>query len=373
MRDLLLVGGGLSNGLLASRLAALRPDVDFLLLEAGPTLGGNHTWSFHGTDVSDTAHPWLGALGARRFEGGHDVLMPGLHRTLAGSYHTIASVDFDRSLREVLRDRVRLNACAVEVTATHVVLETGERLEAGAVIDARARPLDVPCAFQKFLGQEVRLQRPHGLQRPLLMDATVEQVDGFRFVYALPFGERHLLVEDTLYSNTPQLDLAAARGRIADWLKQRGLTALEVLREESAALPLPLRGPAPVLTRPIAGVSAGFFHATTGYSLPYAVELAEHVAALPQLDAQTLTVALNGAAQAHWRSQRFFRLLNRMLFLGAKPEERVKVFASFYQHDEALIARFYAGRLTFGDTLRALAKGAPTVPGLDAMKAAAAW
>ena len=47
------------------------------------------------------------------------------------------------------------------------------------------------------------------------MDATVEQTDGYRFVYTLPLSERDLLVEDTYYSDTRALDKAAVKQRIA--------------------------------------------------------------------------------------------------------------------------------------------------------------
>ena len=59
-----------------------------------------------------------------------------------------------------------------------------------------------------------------------------------------------------------------------------------------------------------------------------------------------------------------------MLFRAATPEARVKIFSSFYGHHEGLISRFYAGRLTLADKVRALQRGAPTVPALKAMRAA---
>ena len=40
-------------------------------------------------------------------------------------------------------------------------------------------------------------------------DATVEQLDGFRFLYTLPFGPDQLLVEDTRYSDGPALPRAS--------------------------------------------------------------------------------------------------------------------------------------------------------------------
>lgn len=369
MIDLLLAGGGLANGLLASRLAATRPEVRFQVLEAGRELGGNHTWSFHESDVTPDALEWLMQLGATRRHG-HDVSLPGLQRTLDGGYCTLRSDDFARSLRRQLGPRVRVGARVRDLSATHVTLDSGERLEAAAVIDARAGAHDWPCGWQKFLGQELELEHAHGLDRPLLMDATVEQHDGFRFIYVLPFTETRVLVEDTVYSDTRDLDLADSRARIAAWAGARGWRVESVAREEHAALPIPLGGQAPRLDRPVLGVAGGFFHATTGYSLPFAVRLAKRVAAQPSLDAPSLTAFLRGEAKQHWRSQGFFRLLNRMLFAGAKPQERARIFTSFYRHDEPLIRRFYAGALTGLDVLRVLRRGASTLPALPALAAA---
>lgn len=367
--DLILVGGGLANGLLADRLAATRPELSFVVLELGATLGGNHTWSFHGSDVSDSQREWLA-----RFCGGnwqaHDVNLPGVTRQIAGSYHSIRSEDFDRELRLTLGDRVRTSCRVGEVSATRVVLASGEVLEAGAVLDARAQAFDFPAGFQKFLGQDLELVAPHGLARPMLMDATVAQLEGFRFVYALPWGERRVLVEDTRYSDTPELDLTSMRVRIADWVNARGWKIASVLREEAAALPIPLGGKVPQPDRPVLGVAAGLFHATTGYSLPFAANLAETLCALPALDAASLTQRINRIARTHWDDQSFFRLLNRMLFRAAAPSERVKIFSSFYGHDDQLIGRFYAGKLTLADKVRALRRGAPTVPPIRAMRAA---
>ena len=59
-----------------------------------------------------------------------------------------------------------------------------------------------------------------------------------------------------------------------------------------------------------------------------------------------------------------------MLFRGALPDERVKIFDSFYRHGDETIARFYAGTLTMGDMLKVLARGSLTVPAGRAMRAA---
>lgn len=371
--DLVLVGGGLANGLIAARLAAQRPDVRLLLLEAGDALGGDHTWSFHSTDVTPAQLDWLEPLITSSWAA-HDVHFDVAPRRIATGYHSIRSTTFDRVLRERLGARVRLNAPAVEVTATSVTLARGERLEARAVLDGRgfATAPRWPCGYQKFLGLDVRCERPHGLQVPLLMDGRVPQDGGFRFVYLLPWDERRLLVEDTVYGDDPAIDRPRFRERIAQYLHARGLGPFEVEREEAAALPIPLEGAAPAFERPTTGVAAGLFHGTTGYSLPMAAALADALPTAPLDDPGALTRWLAARAQAHWRGQAFFRLLNRMLFRGCAPAERVEIFRAFYRHhDDALIGRFYRGELRARDVLAVLARGAPTVPGLRAIRAAA--
>lgn len=367
--DLVLVGGGLANGLLASRLRATRPELSFVLLEAGPSLGGNHTWSFHGTDISAAQRAWLEPMCSMNWHS-HEVRLPGVSRTIGGGYHSIRSPDFDRQLREELGDRVRIKCPVAEVGATHVVLASGERLESKAVIDGRGTNLTFPCGYQKFLGQDLLLHAPHGLTQPLLMDATVEQLDGYRFVYVLPWSERHVLVEDTYYSDTAELNLPVLRERIAAWVQARGWKVEQVVREEAASLPIPVAGDAPRFDRPVVGVAAGLFHATTGYSLPFAADVAEKICASTDLSAAALTAMLGDLARRHWESQGFFRVLNRMMFRGAKPTERVRIFSSFYKHDDGVIARFYAGKLSFTDKLIAMKGGVGTMPAFEALKAA---
>lgn len=371
MLDLILVGGGLANGLLAWRLLQTRPEVAFVVIEAGPTLGGNHTWSFHGTDVTRSQLEWLWVLASKSWPS-HDVIFKTGERRIGGGYHSIRSEEFHWKLAQQLKDRLRLKTKVTAQTATSVTLSTGETLEAKAVIDGRgfSSAPAWPCGYQKFLGLDVELSSPHGLEVPLLMDGRVEQHGAFRFVYLLPWDANRLLIEDTYYADDATLDLPTLRARLTAYLSERGLSVKAVLREESAALPIPLSGEAPVLERPTIGVAAGLFHATTGYSLPFAVSLADTIAALLSFEASALTALLNEIAAAHWASQRFFRLLNRMLFRGAEPDQRVRIFESFYRHDEELIARFYAGHLTRFDIVKVLARGAPTVPGPRAFRAA---
>ncbi len=343
----------------------------FVVLEGGATAGGNHTWSFHGTDVTEAQLSWLWVPISKSWPS-HDIFLGKMNRRIGGGYHSIRSEDFHGKLKESLGDRLVVKTRVHGVTATRVTLASGETIDARAVLDGRGFAASPPpsCGFQKFLGLDVELEAPHGLEVPLLMDGRVEQHGAFRFVYLLPWDERRLLIEDTSYANDAALDVALLRGRIHSYLAERNLKVRAVLREEAAALPIPLGGDAPVFDRPMSGVAAGLFHATTGYSLPMAVDLADELCARQDLSARALTPWLQQRAQRHWATQAFFRLLNRMMFKAAEPNERVKIFESFYQHEEALIARFYAGTLTPFDMLTVLRRGATTVPPLKAIRAA---
>jgi lycopene beta-cyclase len=376
--DLAIVGGGLAGGLIALALAESRPEARVLLIEGGETLGGNHVWSFFESDIAAADRPLVMPLVAHRWDGYH-AQFPDLRRQLEARYHSITSERFDRVVRAALpSERVLSGRKAIGVGPRSVVLADGTRIEAGSVIDARG-PGDLStlaCGWQKFLGQELRLAAPHGLACPVVMDATVEQLDGFRFVYLLPFGPDRLFVEDTYYSDTPDIDRAALAGRIADYAAARGWRVEGVEREEVGVLPVVLGGDFEAYWRSgganvaKAGVRAGLFHPTTGYSLPDAVRTARFIAELTDWSAPALHDALHGFARKAWRERGFYRLLDRMLFRAADPAERWRVLQRFYALDESLVGRFYAGQSTFADKARVL-MGRPPVPIGRALRAIA--
>ena len=106
--------------------------------------------------------------------------------------------------------------------------------------------------------------------------------------------------------------------------------------------------------------SAALFHPVTGYSFPEAVRTADHIARLPRMSGYAAN-ALAIHAHRHWHTGSYYRLLNRMMFRAARPEERYRVLQHFYRLPEPLVTRFYAATSTHGDKLRILS-GKPPVP-----------
>jgi len=375
--DLILVGGGLANGLLALRLRQQRPDLRLLVLEQGDTLGGNHTWSFHQHDLMQAQQRWLEPMVSKRWPG-YEVIFPDLQRRLGSGYASIFSERFHQYLMPELSDGVRLRTTVASVEPQRVRLGSGDILQAGAVIDGRGvrRTDQLALGFQKFLGQELRLQQPHGLQEPIIMDASVAQHDGYRFVYVLPLDADSLLIEDTYYADGDAVAPETLRANIERYAEGRGWAIREVLREEQGVLPIVLSGDIAAFWGeargvPQTGLSAALFHPTTGYSLPDAVRLADHLIALDRWDAASLFEAIRDYSLAQWRQRGFFRLLNRMLFMAGPADRRWAVMQRFYRLREPLIQRFYAANLTTRDRLR-IVSGKPPVPLGEALRALAA-
>jgi len=373
--DLILVGGGLANTLIALKLADTHPNLKVLLLEKSPDIGGNHTWSFHGTDLSATQLAWLQPLICYNWVN-YSVRFPGRKRTLPGSYHSITSERLAEIAAERVGNSIRTCTSVKRIEPTSIILEDGTKLTANAVIDGRgptASPhLDV--RFQKFVGQVVELETNHELTSPVIMDALIDQDDGYRFFYTLPFTPNTVLIEDTHYSDGSAISSTEYGAEIDRYAASQGWRIKQVLREEEGVLPITLGGNLDAFWDDGAGsavarsgLAAALFHPATGYSLPNAMRLADKLAALQDFSTTTVYKLTRNESRGLWNQTGFYRALNRMLFLAANPRERRSILERFYGLNDSLIARFYAGQNTLADKLRILT-GKPPVPIRPAFK-----
>ncbi len=373
--DIAIVGGGLAGGLIALALAAHRPELIVRIVESGETLGGNHVWSFFDGDVAKDDRWLLTPLVCHAWPA-YDVSFPAHGRTINQPYYSIESERFDAVVRKALpAEAVMTGRKVLACSPTAVVLADGDRIEAKGVIDARG-PGDLSMlevGWQKFVGRLLDVPEGHGVERPMVMDATVAQHDGYRFVYLLPFSPTQLFVEDTYYSDSATLNVGALHRRIEVYADAKGWKATPAGREEKGALPVVIGGDFDGYWRwggakvAKAGARAGLFHPTTGYSLPDAVRLAIRIAEAKDLSGEGLHDLTHDYARDRWSERRFYRMLDAMLFRAADPDARYKVLERFYRLHPKLIARFYAGQSTRNDKLRVLS-GKPPVPLFRALR-----
>lgn len=373
--NVVIAGGGLAGCLIALALAGTRPERDVVLVEKDRMLGGNHIWSFFAGDIAPR-HSWLVAPLICHGWPGHEVRFRDYSRKLEGRYYSVESERLDRKVRDALPPGAILTGRKVLACSPRTaVLNDGTRLEADVVIDTRGQAdfCALDCGWQKFVGQLLETEEPHGFTRPVIMDATVAQHDGYRFVYCLPFSPVRLFVEDTYYSNDSELDALVLRARIEQWADANGLQRPRVLREEKGVLPVVTGGDidahwragGPRIAK--AGVRGGFFHPLTSYSLPDAVRVAMAIAESESFGAQAMNDKLHKLSRDHWRRTKFYRTLAKLLLHSGRPEDRHQVFGRFYSLSEPLISRFYAGQSTATDKVRIMS-GKPPVPVGEALK-----
>jgi lycopene beta-cyclase len=375
--DIAIAGGGLAGGLIALALRRDRPDLDVVLIEGGEAIGGNHRWSWFASDLDDAGAQLLAKLRTTRWDQGYDVAFPAHRRTLSTPYHSLASADFAAALaRELPPGTIRCRTAIDAIDSEGLDLANGERVSARAVIDCRGfEPTKhLEGGWQVFMGRHMRTDRPHGLTRPVIMDAAVTQHGAYRFIYVLPLALDELFIEDTYYADSPRLDRRTLSSRIDAYCRQHGWTG-ELLGHETGVLPVITGGNfaawqdelrVPGVTR--AGARGGFVHPLTSYTLPQAVAMAQLIAREADLPGEQLAALVEGAAAQHWRATAFYRRLGAMLFQAGAPDERYRIFERFYRLPEPTIERFYAARSSLADKARVLI-GKPPVPILGAMRA----
>lgn len=291
----------------------------------------------------------------------------------------------------------------------------GELAGFDVVVDSRSdRNQPGPAGVQQFLGQVLRLGKPHGVELPVVMDAAVAQIQGFCFVYLLPLDDTSLLVEATRLLVEPQ-PWNLFEEALVDYCRAQGwdLSTSVCERSERGLIPIPWVGAktwrqagltqadlGPTRDGPVVfpvGAAHGFFHPTTGYSLPMALRscLALQEAILGHRD-----VAPDGLAaaphqppplvhetprmvRAPWATtttgpKRHVRLtpylsfvadhstfwsaallFNRFLLWGFSGSEAWNAFRYFYALPPWFIKRFYAGTLRGRDRLILLTRRPP--------------
>ncbi len=371
----IIVGGGLQAALIVKALRHYQSTASILLIEKAEMLCGNHTWSFHASDVPNSASCWVGGLPIKSWEG-YTVEFPGLKRRVGLKYCSLQSADVRQAISNMAGDEdeneslvnghsleLLTGTSATKVDSTSVETADGQLFNAELVIDCRGLTRDqmaedVRCGYQKFHGFEIQLSQEWASRDPVLMDARISQADGFRFLYVLPLNNRRVLIEDTCFSDNPRLQRADCLRSMKRYLEDRSVSSFEIVREEQGCLPMPYsKNFQPQLADPLrGGYAGGWFHAATGYSFPLAVRFADAVASIPPHEAPQRILRL---ARQNQFQARFARFLNRLLFRAVKADQRWQIFRRFYRAmPDPAIERFYAHQFTRLDAARMII-GAP--------------
>lgn len=352
----IILGGDLWGGLLAYHIHKINPSLDFDIYESSENFGRHHSWTFLESDISPTMTKWLKPFITQSWDN-FTVKFPMYKREIHSRCHMITSKQLhDVLMRELPADKIKLG--------TTLTVEEAVK-KSKFVLDTRGTFLPGNSGYKKHVGLEVRLKKPHELTAPILMDATVNQMDGYRSLQYFPMSERSVFIEDTRYSDSPHLDVNEIKSALERIISSKEWEIEQVTRVEEGIVPLPLEKLIVTDYKKVINLT-GLFHDTTGCSLPMLMKFIDDINE-DSFEEVTLRLKVDQFRKSLEKQRAFFRTFNKLIFKLSPPHERYLLWQHFYHLPLPLIERFHGGKLRTWDKAR-LFLGKPTVPMVKAMK-----
>jgi lycopene beta-cyclase len=342
----------------ALAMARLRPEVPLLILEEGETFGGAGYRSFADAELGREGAELIGPLAVERWPGFY-VAFPGFSRKLKAEWAGFAAADLHRAMVETLTPKqYRLGTKVVAVREDALVLDGGETIKAEGAIDARgtASLSILDLLYEARLERDCLFEAPHRVDRPVLIDATVDQAGGLRFMQCVPLAEDRLIVADTCISERGQPD-DQAEARLDAYLAARGWRERRAAPAHKRVRPLPAGGDFAAFWRlggarvAKLGLRGGFVNPATGRTIADAVRNARLLAEQRDFSGTALHDLFEAEAKAAWKKREALRAVPAAL-AEAMPEGRRAVIERLYRLDPGLIARLHADRLGLLDRRR---------------------
>ena len=190
----------------------------------------------------------------------------------------------------------------------------------------------------------------------MLIDATVDQYEGARFMQCIPFSETRMRIEDSYYSDSPDVEPDRSAARLDAYLAKRRWKPAQLEREEVSVLPVAIDGDFGAFWRvggarvAKLGMRGGFFHPSTGSTISDAVRTALLLTKQRELEGAALHDRFEEEAAASWRRRESYRGFNAALFRSG--HDRRRMLEELYQLDPAFLARFHADKMGMLDRLR---------------------
>jgi len=355
---ILIAGGGLAGCLAALAMARFRPEVPLLIVEERATFGGEGYRLFADSELDDDGRDLLNPVIIDRWPG-YYVAFPGFSRKLKADQSGFGAEDLHAEMVAALKpNSYRLGTRVVAVREDALVLDGGETIKAQGAIDARgaAPHSTLGLVYEARFERDYRFRAPHRVDRPVLVDATVDQAGGFRFVQCIPLSEERLVVADVTVSERAQPDDGAG-ARLDAYVAGRGWKRRAVTAERSGARPLPIGGDFAAFWRlggarvAKLGLRGGFVHPATGQTIADAARMALLLADQRDFSGTLLHDLFESEAKQLWKQREFYRAVTAAL-ADAGPGDRRALVERLYRLDPALLSRFRAGRLGLIDRAR---------------------
>lgn len=357
-QGVVIAGGGVAGSLAALAMARHRPEVPLLIVEERDRFGGDCFHHLFTDEVDGEEQALLASIPGLSWPGFY-LAFPGLARNLKGAIGGFEPDAIHRAVTETLRpDQYRLGTRIVAVREDALVLDGGETIKAEGALDARgaANLSMLELLYETRVERQIRTTAPHRLDRPVLVDATIEQNLGFAFIQAFPLGEDRLRIAKLLVSERSQPD-EAADARLDHYLGLRGWHTAEVEERCGLARPLPIGGDFSAFWRiggarvAKLGLRGGFFDPATGRTLADGARAAMLLAAQKDFAGTALHDVFEEQAKQLWRKRELQRSVNAAI-AATPPDARRAAAERLYRLDAGTILRFRSDRLRMLDRHR---------------------
>src|SRR5829696_4477306 len=319
-QGVLIAGGGVAGSLAALALARHRPEVPLLIIEERDRFGGEGFHHLFTDEVDGREQALLASIAGRNWPGFY-LAFPDLARNLKGEIGGFEPEALHRAMVATLRpDQYRLGTRIVAVREDALVLDGGETIKAEGALDARgaANLSMLELLYETRVERQIRTMAPHRLDRPLLVDATIEQNAGFSFIQAFPLGEDRLRIARLLVSERSQPD-EAADARLDHYLELRGWLTAEVEASCVLARPLPIGGDFGAFWRlggarvAKLGLRGGFLQPATGSTVADAARAAMLLVEQKDFAGTMLHDLFEEQAKQLWKKRELHRSVNAAL------------------------------------------------------------
>ncbi|MFI4819042.1 MAG: lycopene beta-cyclase CrtY [Enterobacterales bacterium] len=357
--NIIFIGLGLSNGLIAIRLKQHFPDLDILLIEKNLNININKTWSFNFTDINLIKNNWIFPI-IDNFWNKYIVNFKNYRRIINTEYLTITSYKFYKFIIKYFEKKI-LFKYVVSILSDHSVkLNNNIILNADIIFDGRGykKNNNKNLCFQFFFGQEFKLNKYHNIKNPTIMDSTISQKYGYRFLYILPISPYSFIIEDTIYLNSKNLNIKINNNNIFKYIVKNKFNLNKILREEKGKIPIYLYDNFNIFIKnikiPCSGLRAGLLNNTTGYSFKYSIFLSNKISKINKFTSYYLNKLIINISYKIWNDNLFLRILNSIFFYKNVFFKKKNIIKNFYKLSDNLINNLFSCKLNLFEKIKIL-------------------
>ncbi|MFI4846806.1 MAG: lycopene beta-cyclase CrtY [Candidatus Makana argininalis] len=356
--NIILIGLGLSNGLIAIRLKQYFPDIDILIIEKNININSNKTWSFHFNKNFLIKNNWLFPL-IDYFWPKYIVNFNNYRRIINKEYLTITSYKFYKLIKKYFKKNI-LFKYVVSILSDHSLkLNNHNILNSDIIIDGRGykKSNKIKSYFQYFFGQEFKiLNYNNNIKNPIIINNIINYKYGYRFLYILPISKYNIFIEDTIYLNNFNLNINISNDNILRYLKKNKFVIKNILREEKGIIPIYIYNNFNFFIKkikiPCSGLRAGLLNNTTGYSFQYSVFLSDKISKINKFTSSYLNKLIIHISYKIWNRNIFLRILNSIFFIKNLNFKKQYLIKNFYKLSDNLINKFYLCKLNLLEKIK---------------------